>query len=134
MYKCVFKEKRGNDFIFAMQLSEDDGQGGKPGDEVAEVVVSKADFGRANLNTIADRNGFLRSTRVKWQKGYAAETLFEGLEDVDSLPPGAQALADLWQLPEADALIFYQVTKLSSAGKFFDGVRSTADNSELGIS
>lgn len=126
MYKCVFKEKRGTDSIFAMQLTADSS-------EVAEVLVSRDDMERANLNTLADRNGFLRSLRVKWQKGFAPASLFAGLEDIDSLPPGAQAMADAIGLPEPDALIYFQTTHLSSAWDFYNWVRTTADNSDLGI-
>ncbi len=126
MYKCVFKEKRGAAIVLSMQLTSD-------GSEVEEVEVPESGHSRLSFASLSDRMSFLKSQRTKWQKGYDAASLFAGLVDTDALPPGAQAMADSFGLSEQDALIFYQTTKLASAPDFFDRVRGTVDNSELGI-
>ncbi len=102
MYKCVFKEKRGDDIILSMQLISD-------GSEADEVVISRDDFLRANLVNPVAVVSWLNSQRAIWQKGFDPESLFAGYERTIVLPAGAQVIADDLEFDDGFAISLHSL-------------------------
>lgn len=85
------------------------------------------------LNTDPEKRSYMGQVLNRWLEVNNPSALFAGISVTEAIPQKAQDIATNLGLPIDEAKAYYYTTRLPSAATFFDWIRTTSDNSQLGI-